>query len=236
MNIDVTNENVIEDISILKIPVKDKKLLEGKELSYKITKRTIDICGAIVGIFALVPLTIGIKIASLIVGDKDSIFYTQERIGKDGKMFKMYKFRSMVVGADKILDEYLQENEDARKEFEENKKLKDDPRVTKIGKFIRKTSIDEFPQFINVLKGDMSLVGPRPYLAKEKEDIGSYYPYIVAVKPGITGLWQVSGRSDVSFNKRLELDLKYYENRSMKQYMKILSLTVKKVLNREGAI
>ena len=125
-------------------------------------KRTIDIIGGIFGIIALIPLTIVIYIANFISGDRGPLFYVQTRIGKDGKLFKMYKFRSMVVGADEKLKQYLLENEEARKEYKKYKKLQHDPRVTKIGNFIRKTSLDEFPQFINVLKGEMSLVGPRP--------------------------------------------------------------------------
>lgn len=236
MNVEVVNEEVMKNIAILDLPTKGRRLPQVKELSYKVAKRTVDIIGATIGVLVLVPMVIGIAIAKVILKDKGPIFYTQNRIGKDGKIFKMYKFRSMVVGADKILEKYLAENEEAREEWRVNKKLKDDPRVTKIGKFIRKTSIDEFPQFINVLKGDMSLVGPRPYLPKEREDIGSYYPYIVAVKPGITGLWQVSGRSDVSFEQRLNLDLEYYENRSAKLYFKILGNTVRKVFLKEGAV
>ncbi len=123
----------------------------------KVLKRMIDIVGSLFGIMALVPLTIGIYIANIIVGDKGPVFYTQERIGKDGKLFKLYKYRSMIVGADEKLQEYLEKNEEAQKEYKEYKKLKDDPRITKVGKFIRKTSLDEFPQFINVLMGDMSL-------------------------------------------------------------------------------
>lgn len=236
MNVKVVDEEVIDNIAILNLPTKGRKLIQAKELSYKIAKRTVDIIGATAGVLALVPMVIGICIAKVILKDKGPIFYTQNRIGKDGKIFKMYKFRSMVVGADEILEKYLAENEDAREEYRINKKLKDDPRVTKIGKFIRKTSIDEFPQFINVLKGDMSLVGPRPYLPREKDDIGSYYPYIIAVKPGITGLWQVSGRNEVSFEQRLNLDLEYYENRSLKLYVKILGSTIQKVFLKEGAI
>ena len=159
-------------------------------------KRTMDIIVSIFGVLALIPITIGIYIANIICKDKGPIFYCQNRIGKNGKIFKMYKFRSMVVGADELLEKYLSENEEARKEFKEYKKLQNDPRVTKVGKFIRKTSIDEIPQFINVLKGQMTLVGPRPYLEKEKEDMNGYYKYIVSCKPGITGLWQVSGRSN----------------------------------------
>lgn len=236
MNIDVTNDNVMGNISILKLPSKGYRELLGKNISYKIVKRTTDIIGATVGIIALIPITIAIAIAKIILKEKGPIFYTQNRIGKDGKMFKMYKFRSMVVGADEILEEYLAENEEARKEYEVNKKLKDDPRVTKIGKFIRKTSIDEFPQFINILKGDMSLVGPRPYIEKERKDMGAYYSYVIKMKPGLTGLWQVSGRSDVTFNDRLNLDMVYYNNHTLKVDYKILLKTYQKVLQKEGAV
>lgn len=234
MDINVANENVAQDIS--NISTKTYKEVLTKRMPYGFVKRMIDIVGAMVGIILLVPITIGIAIAKIVTKDRDPIIYTHNRIGKDGKIFKMYKFRSMVVGADDILEKYLAENEEAREEYRINKKLKDDPRITKIGKFIRKTSIDEFPQFLNVLKGDMSLVGPRPYLPRERDDIGDYYPYIVAVKPGITGLWQVSGRNDVTFEQRLELDKQYYEEKNTKMDLKILIKTALKVFDREGAI
>ncbi len=124
----------------------------------RITKRIVDIIGSAFGVIALLPLTLIIWIANLVTGDKGPLFYSQERIGKNGKIFKMYKYRSMVVGAEEKLKQYLEENEEARKEYNKYKKLKQDPRITKIGNFIRKTSLDEFPQFINVLKGEMSLV------------------------------------------------------------------------------
>lgn len=234
MNIDVAKGNVAEDISNVSVKRYTEVLVDKK--IYTITKRIIDIIGAIVGILLLIPIAIGIYIAKIILKEKGPIMYTHNRIGKDGKIFKMYKFRSMVVGADEILEKYLAENKEAREEYKINKKLKDDPRITKIGKFIRKTSFDEFPQFINVIKGEMSLVGPRPYLERELEDIGDYYPYIVAVKPGITGLWQVSGRNDVTFEERLELDKEYYEKRNMKKDLKILLKTILKVFDKEGAI
>ena len=234
MDVNLTNENVAQDISNLSTKTYKEVLTERK--IYAAIKRIIDVIGAIVGIILIVPITIGIAIAKVILKDKGPIIYTHNRIGKDGKLFKMYKFRSMVVGADEILEKYLDENEDAREEYKINKKLKDDPRITKIGEFIRKTSIDEFPQFINVLKGEMTLVGPRPYLPREREDIGDYYPYIVAVKPGITGLWQISGRNEVTFNERLELDKEYYEKRNIKVDLKILIKTALKVLEKEGAI
>ena len=234
MDVNVTNGNVVKNISNVSTRTYEKVL--NKNNTYLAVKRGIDIIGAIVGILLLIPITIGIFIAKIILRDKGPIMYTHNRIGKDGKIFKMYKFRSMVEGADEILFKYLEENEEAREEYRINKKLKNDPRITPIGKFIRKTSLDEFPQFINVLKGDMSLVGPRPYLPREREDIGEYYPYIVANKPGITGLWQVNGRNDVSFKERLELDKLYYEKRNMKMDTKILVQTALKVCNKEGAI
>lgn len=213
------------------IPEKTDSLLIGK-----IFKRLIDILGGIVGTFVLIPLTIGIAIANLICKDNGPIFYSQYRIGKNGKLFKMYKYRSMVVGADEKLKKYLEENEEARKEYKKYKKLKHDPRVTKVGEFIRKTSLDEFPQFINVLKGDMSLVGPRPYLEREKEDMNGYYKYITTFKPGLTGLWQISGRSDVDFVTRIDLDMQYYYNHSLKGDIKILFKTAMKLVKREGSL
>lgn len=202
----------------------------------RIIKRFVDILGGICGLILLIPLTIGIYIANLIAGDKGPIFYTQERYGKNGKIFKMYKYRSMVVGADEKLKKLLEEDEEARKEYTEFKKLKNDPRITKVGEFIRKTSLDEFPQFINVLKGEMSLVGPRPYLPREKEDINGYFNYIMSVKPGITGFWQTNGRSNTTFVDRLDMDMKYYYRHSFKLDMKILKQTVSDVIKKEGAI
>lgn len=234
MAINVANDNVAQEISKLSTKTYTEVLSERKP--YKVVKRIMDVIGAIVGMILLIPITLGIYIAKIILKDKGSIIYTHNRIGKDGKIFKMYKFRSMIVGADEFLEKYLAENEVAREEYKINKKLKDDPRITPIGKFIRNTSIDEFPQFINVLKGEMSLVGPRPYLPRERDDIGDYYPYIVNVKPGVTGLWQVSGRNDVTFNERLKLDKQYYEKRNVKMDIKILLKTVSKVFVKEGAI
>lgn len=202
----------------------------------KIIKRAVDILGSIVGIIFLIPLTIVIGIANLILKDKGPIFYTQERIGKNGKHFKMYKYRSMVVGADEKLREYLAENEEAREEYAKYKKLKHDPRITKMGAFLRKTSLDEFPQFINILKGEMSLVGPRPYLPREKEEINGFFNYIMSCKPGLTGFWQVNGRSDVTFTDRLEMDMQYYYKHNLKMDIKILKDTFVNVLKKEGAI
>ena len=198
-------------------------------------KRIIDIIGAIVGIAILIPLTVAVWIGNRICKDKGPIFYSQERIGKDGKIFKMYKFRSMVVGADEVLQELLEKDEKANKEYSEYKKLENDPRITKFGNFLRKTSLDEFPQFINVLRGEMSIVGPRAYLIREKEDMGDTYETIIRCKPGITGLWQVNGRSSVNFKTRLDMDVEYYNKYSTTLDLEILFKTISAVLNKNGA-
>lgn len=226
-----------EDDIILSKSRKSKSLLEKKTINLfnRIGKRILDLLAGMVGIIMLIPITILVGIVNFFEKDKGPIFFSQERIGKDGKLFKMYKYRTMIVGADKELERILKEDKEAAKEYKKNKKLKNDPRVTKIGKFLRKTSLDEFPQFINVLKGDMSLVGPRPYLPREQEDMGYYYYYIIKCKPGITGLWQVSGRSEVSFDDRLELDLEYYENTNLIQDVNLVAKTVVKTIKREGA-
>lgn len=237
MNINEAQVNIETDLITNLVP-KQTSIYKNniKAKVERVSKRSLDILGGIVGCLMLVPITIGIAISKFIHKEKGPLFYSQDRIGKDGKSFKIYKFRSMVVGADEILERYLEENEEAAEEYRINKKLKNDPRITKTGAFIRKTSLDEFPQFINVLKGDMSLVGPRPYLPREKEDMGAYYTYITKCKPGITGLWQVSGRSECNFNERLNLDLTYYNDRNFKNDCKILTKTVENVIKREGAI
>ena len=229
-----TEVNTVEKISPVNTSI-DKKGL--KLVIYKVIKRIIDIIGGLIGIITLIPLTIIIYISRKILHEDDGpIFYDQMRMGKDGKVFKMYKYRSMVVDADKKLDKYLEENEEARKEYKKYKKLKNDPRVTKVGNFIRRTSLDEFPQFINVLKGEMSLVGPRPYLPREKEDMKEYYTYIIQSKPGITGYWQIAGRSDVTFENRLKMDYDYNQNKNLKTDLKLLAKTILNVVKKEGAI
>lgn len=198
-------------------------------------KRLFDLFCAILGCILLVPLTIIIKICYMLAGDFHSIFYAHERIGRYGTLFKLYKFRSMVSNADEELKRILSEDKKLAKEYNENKKLANDPRITKIGKFIRKLSIDETPQFINVLIGNMSIIGNRPYLPREKEDMGSYYKDIVMTKPGITGYWQVSGRNDISFKKRLKLEKYYSHNQSLKMDIKIFFKTFGVVLFGKGA-
>ena len=199
-------------------------------------KRCVDIAGGLVGCIILVPVTViafGMKIA---FREKGPVFYTQNRIGINGKIFKIHKFRSMVVGAEDILQKYLDENPEAAEEYKKNKKLRCDPRITKTGYFLRRTSLDEWPQFIEILTGKMSLVGPRPYLESEKEDMGEYYEYIIKVKPGLTGPWQIAGRSNLDFNDRLKLDEEYASRCGNRRDFAILFKTVAKVFKKEGAI
>lgn len=186
-------------------------LYSFNKILYILIKKIFDITLSILGIIVLLPLLFFVKIAYLLTFDFNSIIYKQKRIGKNGKIFYMYKIRTMVPDAEKYLEEYLQKNTKAREEFKINRKLKDDPRVTKVGKLLRKTSLDELPQIFNVLKGEMSIIGNRPYLLEEKKYIKYELNTLTKVKPGITGFWQVNGRNDVSFKKRIILE-QYYSN------------------------
>ena len=162
-----------------------------RKISYLVIKRVFDILISIIGLILLIPIALIIKVAYMCTGDFTSIFFVQERIGKNGKLFKFFKFRSMVPNADEVLFRTMELDEIIAAEYNKNKKLKNDPRVTKIGRFIRKLSIDELPQFINVFLGDMSLIGNRPYLPREKQDMGKYFDSIVMTKPGLTGYCEV---------------------------------------------
>lgn len=199
-------------------------------------KRCVDICAGIVGCLILIPLTIYVKITNNKNGDHDPIFFTQERIGIHGKPIKIYKYRSMIPNAEQVLEELMANDPAIREEYLTNKKLVNDPRITKVGNFLRRTSLDEFPQFINVLKGEMSLVGPRPYLPREKEDMDIYYESIIQCKPGITGMWQANGRSDVGFDDRLKLDDFYYKNYSFKLDLILVYKTIRGVIYGKGAM
>ena len=223
-----------------KIEDYDGTMLISAQINYvrglsRFLKRVMDIGIGIVGGVSLIPLTILVWIKTNSEERKHGLFFTQDRIGKDGKSIKIYKYRSMVTGADKILEEMMAKDEKIREEYEKNKKLKDDPRITKIGEFLRRTSLDEFPQFINVLKGEMSFVGPRPYLPREKKDMGEYYEKIIKSKPGITGMWQTHGRSETDFEERLELDEYYYRNWSLWLDIVIIIKTIKNVISKKGA-
>lgn len=187
-------------------------------------KRLFDIVVSSVALIILSPILLGVIIA-IRVESKGKAVFTQERIGLNGKLFKLYKFRSMVDNADEELYQMLKSNKKIREEYKVNKKLKDDPRITKVGKFIRKLSIDELPQLVNVFKGEMSLIGNRPYLPREKDDMGPYYNDIVMSKPGITGLWQTSGRSNTTFKTRCKIEAEYSKSMSLRTDIKIFFKT-----------
>ncbi len=199
-------------------------------------KRIIDFLAGVIGSIMLIPFSLFVWILHLVNHEKGPIIYSQLRIGKNGKIFKMYKYRTMVVDADEILQDYLDSNQEIAEEYKKFKKLENDPRITKTGQFLRCSSMDELPQFINILFGQMSLVGPRPYLPREKEDMGEYYDFIVEVKPGLTGPWQIAGRNNLTFEDRLKLDEEYVSRCGNIRDIGILIKTIKKVFDREGAV
>ncbi len=229
------NEESIKDLNevgnIRIIEIKEHPI---KDYLYLIIKRLFDITCALIGLIFLLPIMIIVKIMNLISGDKESIFYTQNRIGKNGKEFKLYKFRSMVPNADEILEKTL-ENPVYRKEWEENQKLTNDPRITKAGKILRKTSIDELPQLLNILNNDMSFIGPRPLVKGELDShLGNHEVY-EAVKPGITGWWACNGRSALEYTERLQLEYYYVNNRSVLLDIKCIFKTIIIVFKKTGA-
>ncbi|HBM2924891.1 undecaprenyl-phosphate galactose phosphotransferase WbaP [Klebsiella oxytoca] len=203
------------------------------KLSSRVLKRTFDIFGSLAIIIMSSPLLI--YIAMKVKKDKGPAIYGHERIGKGGKPFKCLKFRSMVINSREVLEKLLESDPDAKVEWDATFKLKNDPRVTKIGAFLRKTSLDELPQLFNVLKGEMSLVGPRPIITAELERYSDEVDYYLLSKPGMTGLWQVSGRSDVDYETRVYLDAWYVKNWSMWNDIAILFKTIGVVLKKDGA-
>lgn len=196
-------------------------------------KRVFDIFVSLIGLIISSPIFLIIAIA-IKLEDGRKVFLVQNRIGKNGKEFKFYKFQSMVENADDILADMLKDPK-LKEEFKKNMKLEKDPRVTKVGAFIRKTSLDELPQLINILKGEMSFIGNRPYLPREKAYMKEYFNDIVKTKPGLTGYWQTHGRSSVTFEDRLKLESYYSTNCNLKMDIKIFFLTFKVVLFKDGA-
>jgi Undecaprenyl-phosphate galactose phosphotransferase WbaP len=200
----------------------------------QIIKRAIDLLVSLTGLVILMPVFL--VIAMIIWLDSPGrIFYRQTRIGKNNRVFSMVKFRTMQINADRFLRKYLDQNPSQMKEWEQFQKLKFDPRITRFGRFLRRFSIDEFPQLWNVLKGDMSLVGPRPILGDQQDRYGKPYSLYKKVHPGITGLWQISGRASTSFSRRVELDRQYVMNWSVWLDILILVKTFRVVITQNGA-
>lgn len=203
---------------------------EGFNL-YLVFKRTLDIFGSLVGLILLSPLLALVALLIKLEDPSGSVIFYQTRVGKNERLFRMYKLRSMYTNAEDKLKDLLDQNEVSGAMF----KMKDDPRVTKVGKFIRKTSIDELPQLFNVLRGEMSLVGPRPPLTREVAEYTNYDKKRLSVTPGCTGLWQVSGRSNLDFKQMVELDITYIEQKCIMFDIRIILRTVKAMVGSKDA-
>lgn len=208
-----------------------KKELVNDHIVYLVLKRLMDIVGASVGLLLASPIMLIVAILIKLEDPKGPIFFSQVRNGAYPTTFKMYKFRSMYIDAEERLQELMHLNEQSGPAF----KIKDDPRITKVGKFIRKTSLDELPQLFNVLKGDMSLVGPRPAIPREVEQYTAYQKQRLFVKPGLTCIWQVSGRNNIGFDEWVELDIKYIKTRNLWLDLKLILLTIPAMLGDENA-
>ena len=197
-------------------------------------KRSVDILGALTFFLLLGPVYLAVALA-VRISMGHPVHFWQTRMGEGGQRFRFYKFRSMVRNSENILDEYLSKNDVARTQWDTFQKLEKDPRITPLGHFIRKLSLDELPQFWNVLKGDMSLIGPRPCMERQRSLYGKHWEHYCAMRPGITGLWQVSGRNRLSYAQRVELDAQYVTNWSLWLDIKILAMTVTAVISGEGS-
>jgi undecaprenyl-phosphate galactose phosphotransferase len=240
--------NIIFVPDILGIPINSMKmetLLDEKlvllriknnlaRISNRLLKFSFDLILTICGGMIILPFLLLIAI-SIYFDSPGNVIFAHKRIGHTGKIFNCYKFRTMVMNAQEILKDYLEKNPTAKEEWEKDFKLKNDPRITKIGKFLRRTSLDEFPQLINVLKGDMSLVGPRPIVKDEIERYGEIIKDYYMVRPGITGFWQVNGRNDVDYESRVQMDCWYVRNWSLWLDVMILFKTIKVVINKKGS-
>lgn len=199
---------------------------------YLIVKRTIDILGALIGLVLLSPIFLIVAIA-IKLDSKGPIIFGHNRKGLHGKDIKVYKFRTMYENSQEIFNNFTKEQ---KEEFYKNFKLENDPRVTKIGDFLRRTSIDELPQLINILNGSMSIVGPRPIVQKEIDLYGDYANKLFSVVPGLTGYWQANGRSDTKYEERIKMDMYYIDNRGFWLDFKIIIKTFGSVLKGEGAV
>lgn len=215
--------------------VENKKVLideqaQNQRYVYRFFKRMLDIVASVIGLIVLSPIFLIVSLA-IKAEDRGPIFYSQVRLGKGQRPFKMYKFRSMIVDADKKLEKLLKQNEVEGAMF----KMKEDPRITRVGRFTRKHSLDELPQLLNVLAGDMSLVGPRPPLEREVADYSEHDKQRLIVKPGCTGLWQVTARNDVDFSGMVDLDLQYIEKSGLMFDVIILFKTIGIIFKPNGA-
>ena len=216
---------------VLVLPNKGERELLGKLTTYKYVKRVLDVVIASIGLVILSPIFL--IIAILIKAEsKGPVFFAHKRIGKDGKEIKILKFRTMVDNAEDLIKEFTPEQ---MEEFKKNFKLENDPRITKMGKFLRKTSLDELPQLINIIRGELSLIGPRPVIGMELEKYENNKRKFLSVTPGLTGYWAANGRSNISYEQRMIMELYYIDNLSWKLDVKIFLKTILSVLKKEGA-
>lgn len=206
-------------------------MLGFRKKGYLFIKRLFDIIMSLIGLILLSPVFLIIAIL-IKIDSKGPVFFKHKRIGKNGKTIGVYKFRSMVINAEELLKQFTPEQ---MKEYEKNFKLDNDPRITKIGNFLRKSSLDELPQLINIFIGNMSIVGPRPIVTKELEKYGDQKDKFLSVTPGLTGFWQASGRSDVEYDERIKMELYYVDNCSLWLDFKIILKTFVAVIKKEGA-
>lgn len=225
------SEIVIKNTSLKETKTTLPKVSDIKT-PYELIKRTCDIGLSSIGLIVLAPVFLLIGIA-IKIDSKGPAFFVHKRIGKNGKIIKIYKFRTMYEGSE---DVFAKLSKEQIEEFKENYKLKNDPRVTKIGKFLRKTSLDELPQILNILKGELSIVGPRPVVLNELEKYGKDKDKFLSIKPGLTGYWQVNGRSLTSYEERMKMELYYVENRGIWLDTKVFFKTILSVIKKEGAM
>ncbi len=209
------------------------RLVSNRPLQ-KVIKRTLDVGAALSFLILFSPLLLGVAFLLLIAQGRP-ILIKHNRVGRNGEAFKCLKFRTMVNGGERVLEDYLAANPPARREWEATQKLKDDPRITPLGHVMRKLSVDELPQFLNVAMGQMSLVGPRPIVSSEARFYGSHIAAYYSVRPGVTGPWQIGGRSNASYDRRVQLDVDYAYNWSLGRDIAILLKTVPAVLSQDGS-
>ena len=219
----------VHDLSTAATDVTAWRLLSASRLQLA-TKRSMDIVGAVLALVLLSPILLVTSLA-ILVTSRGGVFYTQTRVGRDGRPFTLFKFRTMHRGADALMDRYEALNELDGPIF----KIRNDPRVTRVGRTIRRFSVDELPQFVNVLRGDMSLVGPRPFLAEEYTELSPYQSQRLLATPGLTGVWQVSGRCDVDFHRWMEMDLDYIRDWSLRLDLGVILRTLPAVLSGRGS-
>lgn len=230
MAINVANENVAQDISNKSTKIYKEVLI--KKTPYKVVKRIMDIILSSIALVVLSPIFAIIALA-IKIESKGPVFFKHTRIGKEGEIIKIYKFRSMVINAEELIKKFTPEQ---MKEYKENYKLTDDPRITKVGKFLRKTSLDELPQLINIIKGELSIIGPRPVIQEELEKYGTNAQKFLSVTPGLTGYWAANGRSSTTYEERMEMELYYVDNMSLLLDLKVFLKTFGAVIKREGAM